>query len=408
MPWANEIFYYAIIAIDEVGNRGEVSNIVPVYAEEITTANSNSHGNGKGGVYNTDGTETFTTAVFEAFNSHDIMIYIVAGIVCGLLLIVSIIIFVSCCRCRKRANEKKKKQDQAHQRTQSFVNDLEATCQGNEILPPPSSEKKPLNPLSYSDVWMTQNSGHNLGLPSPHVNMDIDEDGSNHTPTSDELLMYNGSSQQPSVSNSSHYHSNQQQWRDYYNQTMQSTSPPPAYNSENGASLKGQVAPVHQYRLGSCGGSGSYREDPTIALGETDIDGVTPTYQNWTKPPSDNGTATTSSTECTSTYETDLSDKNKNNGTSNNIQCPSGVNNVVQPHHTPDAYSVHVPPTSLGTSNGRRYSEDLSSAISPMSYHHQGSSYLPNGSSQFMDPVSLSLSPNFCTNVKRKRNESLV
>jgi hypothetical protein len=80
---------------------------------------------------------------------------------------------------------------------------------------------------------------------------------------------------------------------------------------------------------------------------------------------------------------------------------------AVQPHHTPDAYSVHVPPTSLGTSNGRRYSEDLSSAISPMSYH-QASSYAPNGSAHLMDPASLSLSPSFCTNVKRKRNESLV
>ena len=408
LPWANEIFYYAIVAVDEAGNRGEVSNIVPVYAEEITTS-SNGHGDGSG-VYNSDGTETFTTAVLEAFNSHDIMIYIVAGIVCGLLLIVSIIIMVSCCRCRRRANEKKKKQDQAHQRTQSFVNDLEANCQGNEILSPPSSEKKPLNPLSYSDVWMTQNSGHNIGLPSPHVNMDIDEDGSNHTPTSDELLMYNGNSQQPSVSNSSNYHTNQQQWRDYYHQTVQSTSPPPAYNSENGTSFKGHhVAPVHQYRLGSSGGSGSYREDPTIALGETELEGATPTYQNWTKPPSDNGTATTSSTECTSSYETDLLEKNKSSGSSsNNNQYLSGISsNVVQPHHTPDAYSVHVPPTSLATSNGRRYSEDLSNTVSPMSYH-QGSSYLPNGSSQFMDPASLSLSPSFCTNVKRKRNESLV
>ena len=406
LPWANEVFYYAIIAIDDVGNRGEISNLVPVYAEEVTTA-VNSQGSGRG-VYNSDGTDTFSAAVLEAFNNNDIMVYVVAGIVSGLLLIVSIIIIVSVCRARRRANEKKHKQNQAHQRTQSFVNELEAQCQGNEMLPPPSSEKKPLNNLSYSDVWMTQNSGHNLGLPSPHVNMDIDEDGSNHTPTSDELLMYNGSSQQPSVSHSSHYHSTQQAWRDYYNQTVQSTSPPPAYNSENGTGLKGQVAPVHQYRSGSCGGSGSYREDPTIAIGEQELDGVTPTYQNWQKPPSDNGTATTSSTECTSTYEADLLEKNKNNANNNNQYLNNGGNSVVQPtHHTPDAYSVHVPATSLGMSNGRRYSEDLGSAISPMSYH-QGNSYLPNGSAQFMDPASLSLSPSFCSNVKRKRNESLV
>ena len=37
VPWTNEIFYYAMVALDERGNRGEISNIVTVYIHEVTT-----------------------------------------------------------------------------------------------------------------------------------------------------------------------------------------------------------------------------------------------------------------------------------------------------------------------------------------------------------------------------------
>ena len=37
VPWTNEIFYYAIVALDERGNRGQISNIVTVYIHEVTT-----------------------------------------------------------------------------------------------------------------------------------------------------------------------------------------------------------------------------------------------------------------------------------------------------------------------------------------------------------------------------------
>ena len=37
VPWTNEIFYYAVVALDERGNRGEISNIVTVYIHEVTT-----------------------------------------------------------------------------------------------------------------------------------------------------------------------------------------------------------------------------------------------------------------------------------------------------------------------------------------------------------------------------------
>ena len=40
MPWTNEIFYYGIVAIDNEGNRGEISNLVAVYIHEETTTTS--------------------------------------------------------------------------------------------------------------------------------------------------------------------------------------------------------------------------------------------------------------------------------------------------------------------------------------------------------------------------------
>ena len=41
VPWPNEVFYYAVVAIDEAGNRGEISNKVAVYIhEEPTTSTS--------------------------------------------------------------------------------------------------------------------------------------------------------------------------------------------------------------------------------------------------------------------------------------------------------------------------------------------------------------------------------
>ena len=40
VPWTNEIFYYGIVAIDDEGNRGEISNLVAVYIHEETTTTS--------------------------------------------------------------------------------------------------------------------------------------------------------------------------------------------------------------------------------------------------------------------------------------------------------------------------------------------------------------------------------
>jgi hypothetical protein len=40
LPWPNEVFYYGIVAIDETGNRGPVSNLVAAFARELVGRSS--------------------------------------------------------------------------------------------------------------------------------------------------------------------------------------------------------------------------------------------------------------------------------------------------------------------------------------------------------------------------------
>ena len=37
VPWPNEFFYYAVVAFDSAGNRGDISNLVAVYINEVNT-----------------------------------------------------------------------------------------------------------------------------------------------------------------------------------------------------------------------------------------------------------------------------------------------------------------------------------------------------------------------------------
>ena len=44
VPWPNEVFYYAIIAIDDAGNKSPISNVISVYIhEELTTTTTTTH-----------------------------------------------------------------------------------------------------------------------------------------------------------------------------------------------------------------------------------------------------------------------------------------------------------------------------------------------------------------------------
>ena len=336
LPWANEIFFYGIVAFDESGNRGIVSNLIPVFAAETTTQHTN-EGDYDDNAQGSGGNNALSSAVMEAFGNNDMLTYIIAGGVSGLFLILLIIVVIAVCRCRRKVHEKRKQ----NERTQIFVNDIEATIHPNGGLPDIAPEKvAPTAGGTYGDVWTTANTH----LPT-------------HTPTSDD---YNHLASDYMMYSGVQHNSDQASWA---YMSPQQPGMPQLHNQQ--VYLPQQlptVAPVHDFR--------PYTEEQILA-------GVTPTYQNWTKPPSDNGTATTSSTEC-SNYE-ESSDNSENNNNKRH-----GYTLRVQPQND------HV----------RRYSEDGGlSMSSPTSYQANA------------DPSTLSLSPSFCSEwskEKKRRQESLV
>jgi hypothetical protein len=86
VPWPNEVFYYAIVAFDAVGNRGEVSNMVSVYVEESVTTLAQELGSTK----NMNMKDLSATMPIKSSLSESMM-YVIAGII-SLIMITIIII----------------------------------------------------------------------------------------------------------------------------------------------------------------------------------------------------------------------------------------------------------------------------------------------------------------------------
>ena len=325
LPTANTVYYCALVAVDESGNRSPSSNLIALFAKEVTTTPSPDLLSANEGSSEASAVNSRThSSLGDLLSSLGQNIYIIVAVVISLILIIGIIVVVKIIRMKKREAFKAKQK----QRTQIFVNDIEPPNVGPHHahndnmtdIPDLTTEKS----IPYGGVWTSGDTTQG-------------STGGNHSPSSDfsnEFNLYRGNGS----SNGGHAFSlsDQASW---------------AYMAANQPGLTGQgqkpaasTAPVHDFRPPST---------------EDVPDGVTPTYQNWNcKPPSDNGTATTSSTEC-STYESDqLSEK---------LQQQQQAATMI---------------------------------VAAMPRNN-------NGSVSSYDPCSLSLSPSFISE-KRRRQESLV
>ena len=321
LPWANEVFYYGLVTLDPSGNRGPVSNLIPVYAAELIDKNAKILDEDVSNVIIQENS-LVSSAIRDTFGSQENLVYVLVGSICGFFLVICLICIGVVCKNKQRKAEEKRKQNA---RTQIFVNDLEANTSG---LPDLAPEK----PQNYSEVWAT----HTSGLPN------------NSSPTNSSLDEYTNM---------------------YMNSSNSRNYPPHPTNTVTGyptmTAYPPNTVPVHEFRS---------EHTHHVHYPEQQESNDTPTYQNWNhKPPSDNGTATTSSTECYDDHNSDNSHKHNNN-------------------------SVRVAPL-------RRYSVDdyLGGVVSPR-----------NGGVTPQDPTpsisnGLSLSPSFCSaSEKRRRQESLV
>ena len=151
LPWHNEVFYYAIVGVDEAGNRGEVSNLVPIFAEEVTTTPSNVS-NELGMIFQViDAGENGEPK--EAFMDNNTIIYLVAAAIAAFLLILISIFIVAVCRARKRQK-------------------LTADDISSPIHPPSSNtltrqQNPDFSSFSYSQSSMNGNGSHFNGQNGP-------------------------------------------------------------------------------------------------------------------------------------------------------------------------------------------------------------------------------------------------
>lgn len=89
VPWPNEVFYYAIVAFDAAGNRGEVSNSIAIYVNEPITTTSESST-----IKFSNMKDVSQTLPLKSFIHSESLMYIIAGIISLILIIIVIILTV--------------------------------------------------------------------------------------------------------------------------------------------------------------------------------------------------------------------------------------------------------------------------------------------------------------------------
>ena len=105
LPLANQIFWYGVVAVDAADNHGPLSNLVPVMTRELVLEAQASSTKNLTGI-------ALHPSVLEVFEDN-LMVYIIAGCVTGIILIILIVILISL-RISKTRNavSKKPRRDQ--------------------------------------------------------------------------------------------------------------------------------------------------------------------------------------------------------------------------------------------------------------------------------------------------------
>jgi hypothetical protein len=122
IPWPNEVFYYAIVAYDEEGNRGQVSNVISVFAEEKPSTQLPSVGFDSV-ILDTDSYPHHESLPLTAASS-DRLIYIISGVVSAVLLLVLVVVVATLLRARWARQIKRSSSSQI------YVRDYESSLGG--------------------------------------------------------------------------------------------------------------------------------------------------------------------------------------------------------------------------------------------------------------------------------------
>lgn len=126
VPWPNQVFYYAIVAFDDNGNRGPISNLVSVYVQEVTTTLAPV-------TVSLDG-NPFLEATSPQHGGKTwfldkSQIYVVAGVGGGILLVIISVVICLLIKSKKKITQKSKEVQDSYEA--GFDPDVKQTKKGD-------------------------------------------------------------------------------------------------------------------------------------------------------------------------------------------------------------------------------------------------------------------------------------
>ena len=212
IPWPNEVFYYAIVAYDEEGNRGQVSNVVSVFAEENPSTPTAQIG--------------FDQAILEkeAYPQHeslpltaasgDTLIYIVSGVISALLVVILLIVVATLLRSQWSKQSKQSPSPQLY--VAEYDSSLAGTLKKVASLPDIARDNAGTGPTAWrDDSSCDKDSLDKSPIPSISDNLSWKYLHSAHTPnraTGQEVpgvhKVHTSQTYQPSSTDSSMFSSN--------------------------------------------------------------------------------------------------------------------------------------------------------------------------------------------------------
>ena len=103
VPWPNEVFFYALVAVDEAGNRSPISNILSVYIQEVPATSSTPASTSIEDVFPMINVQDLSSVISPSEErSQKLKLYIAVGVVGGLVLIMLFIMMIICIRVNRK------------------------------------------------------------------------------------------------------------------------------------------------------------------------------------------------------------------------------------------------------------------------------------------------------------------
>lgn len=405
LPMANEVFYYALVSVDESGNRSPISNLVSAKAIEVTTTTimemsfkvvNDSSTMILNGLLLKDDSRSSSSSSGDMID-RETMVFIIAGAISAFVFIISVIFFAAVCRAKHNsARENSSKAAAAKELRISPPYLIQggggsSSVTSTSTLPDLAPEKSPY------DVWkINHSSGTNQ---DDYAHMYIT---GRNVPVSGSVRGLAGSSSGP-TSWPYHHHSLQQVMNVGGGSGLGPVSLTPSMLAQTAAAASHSLSVQQQQQQQQQAVVGLPLQDfINNSSSEMASSSNSPTYQNWgnSNNAKNSDSGTTASTDCSDSDQN--SDKNVYNVPSSTLVTRESGNGSTGGAGSKSGGSSSKRGSKRNSSKNNGSGACLSSLTLEQSSSSNSSQQTKLSSHSMLSAVSLS-------NIERKkRQESLV